>query len=168
MSLGMNFRNLKSRLTNDYLYFIDMKRRPREIFLKKIRKEDPPSKIREKLICVYKKGGVEFEDDQKERLRNTPIKLTCITDNSSGQLLQWIYVGTTWWCRKIGKRYQFARVMAIYNDETASRIEGLWDERRHATKQPLKVVYSGDRRGIITGHNEFEIIIHWDDISINN
>jgi hypothetical protein len=143
-----------------------MRSRPRERFLKKLRKEKPPDELLDKLINNYRAGGIQFEEDIAEHLRGTPIKMSCVSDVRTRRMTEWRYVGETWWARYIDRgevlgKYEFARFVAIINEGECDQIEGMWDERRHAYRTPPVIVYDGDRKGQISAYSEFEIYVAW-------
>lgn len=143
-----------------------MRNRPKTIFLKKLRKEEPPEDLLDKLINNYRAGGIEFESDTAVKLRGTPSKMVCVSDVRTRRLTEWRYVGETWWARYIDRgevlgKYEFARYVAVLNEGTSDQVEGLWDERRHADIQPPMIVYDEERKGQIGAFNEFEIYVCW-------
>lgn len=139
-------------------------RRPLPTYTKFIRKEDPPQKDRRKLINIYKSGGVPFEEEVATRMGDTRLKQGPTWDPNTGQELWWLYIGNYWWCRKHGRKYDFARLLAVsYNDEGERVYDGLWDERRHAPDEYPPVVYKTGKRGYIVEYNKFEILVQWED-----
>ena len=146
-----------------------MKNRPKEFFIRKIRKEEPLDSERSRLVVRYRKGGLKaFEPDIAPKMVDVSLEQAGTTDPLQHDVRKWIYVGEQWWCRRRVKKkkvyYEFARMVAIRNDETCSEIEGLWDSRRHTTKQPPETVYKKGLfiSGRIIGYNEWEITVCWD------
>ena len=139
-----------------------MRRRPKDTYLKWMKKETPPREMRKDLIICYKDGGLKlFESSIAKLMGDIKIDQYQYTDPISGELLIWKYVGDHWWCRKHGGRYEFARMVALINDSITSEIDGLWDAGKHVNKQEPEIVYRGDQKGCIVGYNEFEVFVDW-------
>ncbi len=138
-----------------------MRKRPTNTFLCVMRKEEPSE--RRKLINVFKKGGIEIEDHWKEHLRGIGKTFPYVaeTSKSKGEYGHWLYVGGTWWCRKTTK-YEFARLVAVETVNEKESVNGLWDARRHNASKPPYWVYKQGKRGVIIGHNKYEITISWE------
>jgi len=141
--------------------------RPRPFFLRKMRKEEPDIRYISRLIKNYRKGGLkEFELYIKEQMGNVPLDQIYYTDPYTKEKLVWVYVGDYWWCRKRKERYEFARMVAIRNKkDSAIEIVGLWDSRKHETRQePVIVTHKlSNEKGYIVGWNEYEVLIEWID-----
>jgi len=135
-----------------------MRKRPTNIFLCVMRKEEPSD--RQKLINIFKKGGIEIEEWWKEHLKGIKKTFPYVAETSKnkGEYGYWLYVGETWWCRHT-KKYEFARLVAVENKKD---VNGLWDARRHSASKPPCWVYKEGKRGIIIGHNKHEITISWE------
>jgi len=142
-----------------------MQRRPRELFVPRMRPEEPYKEDRKRLISRYKKGGVDFEGDFVDKIGRFPTSWFVFTSPDTGEELQWKYVGEGWWCRsreKPRRSYEFARIVALVNyGDDVNKIDGLWDERRHKVKQPPVLVRSGDRKGVVVGRNAYEVFVQW-------
>jgi hypothetical protein len=129
-----------------------------------MRKEDPPKKDRRRLINIYKSGGVPFEEDVAIRMGDTRLKQGPTWDPNTGQELWWTYIGDYWWCRKHGRKYDFARLLAVtYNDLEEREYDGLWDEKRHAPDEFPRIVYKDGQKGYVVEYNKFEILVQWED-----
>jgi hypothetical protein len=142
--------------------------RPKPYFLRKMRKEEPEENLIPNLIKKYKKGGLpKFEPEVAVQMGDVPLDQIYYTDPITKEVLIWKYVGNYWWCRKRkGNKYEFARLMAISNKNSSTvEIVGLWDVRKHDTKQESVVIkhkISG-QRGCIVAWNEYEVLIEWID-----
>lgn len=140
--------------------------RPKSQYVRKFRKEEPPKAIRAGLVKNYRfKTFEKFEDDNVRKLADVDINQPASASPLTGKVLQWKYVGDLWWCRKVGK-YEFARLVAL--DYRTGEVNGLWDCRRHDVKSPPVVVRGHDvngkvRKGYISGFNEFEVFVQWED-----
>ena len=141
--------------------------RPKDLFIGRMCCEDPPDNLREDFIIIYNTGGLnKFENKFKAQMGNLPTKMICLAGNKYPQLSKWLYVGHLWWCRKVVNLYEFAMFMVAKNDKY-TKIEGLWDARKHIIDKPPVIVYKSDKtRGIIVGRNEYEILVKWDNSSI--
>lgn len=145
-----------------------MEHRPKEFFIRRIRKEEPLDKERRHLIWRYNRGGyTEFEPEVVDKMVGVAIEQAATIDPVQKDERKWVYVGDQWWCRRRKKKkkiyYEFARMVAIRNDKDCNIIDGLWDSRRHVTKQPLMEVFSADRsrKGYVVGYNEWEVLVQW-------
>lgn len=151
-----------------------MENRLRDIFLRKMRIEEPLKSERGRLLSRFKRGGLkEFEYKMLDKMEGISFNQAVSVDPIQRDQLAWTYVGEAWWCRKRKDkkskrfRYEFARFVAIRNDETCSIIEGIWDSRRHITRQPPEVVELIKGPAIclgcscyICGYNQHEVSVH--------
>jgi hypothetical protein len=141
-----------------------MRKRPVQPFIRKLIKEEPPQDIKSELISYYKSGGLlKFEDEFSKQMRSVVIEQPIITDYETKERLQWKYVGRLWWCRfrQRSKFYEFARMMALVNKPDELVNESLWDDCKHIFKSDPVFIYKGDRKGVIVGYNEFEVLVQW-------
>lgn len=143
-----------------------MRHRPIYKFVKVMREEAPPKNIRSKLIETYESGGLKkFEED----VHLSKLKFRSIIKSKHPVMVEWVYVGQYWWCRKVGKRYNFGRFVAIYNDKECDKIDGIWDDDKHLIKDFPVIVYRGDNvSGRIVGFNEYDVFVRWDDCDVDH
>jgi hypothetical protein len=123
--------------------------------------------IRRKMIARYKRGGLkEYEKDISPKMGNFRIEQIYYIDTVTKEKLKWVYVGDHWWCRKKNNKYEFARLMAMVNEnKEVNEIVGLWDARRHEHKPEPPIVFDKESRkeGVITDYSGVELWVKWSD-----
>lgn len=156
-----------------------MQNRPRELYIRTFKKDDPPEKDRRKFIFRLKQGGLkEYEPEVVSWLEGVTLNQPIITSAIDKDQMQWIYVGNFWWGRartkKEGKKkvwYEFSRLMAVYIGETrlgdkVTQFDGLWNARRYSFRPPPVIVYKASDprcKGYIVGNNAWEVLVEWED-----
>lgn len=138
-----------------------MRNRPRTKYLKKMRREDPPTHIKDELMEAYHNGGVPVEPQFVPKIGDKTRFAVMSGPRDSKSLGNWTYVGQGWWC--LGG-HSFARLMAVQVVEDKVCVAGPWDEHKHGFMDPPVIVYdSNGNKGHIVGYNEFEVFISWYD-----
>lgn len=125
-------------------------------------KELVPNNIKIKLINNYKSGGINFEDNILIKMGNLKNIFYSIIDRSNG-IHKWLYVGDSWWCRKLKSKYEFGRLYAIPNEKGRLNEMELWDASRHAYIVEPEVVFYNNRDGVIVGYNGIDLYIKFKD-----
>jgi hypothetical protein len=140
-----------------------MQRRPLDGFIRRFRVEEPPDNLRRKLINRFKRGGLDgFESNIIKVMGDIKLVQVMFTDPITKERLLWKYVGELWWCRQRKDCYEFSRLVAYVNKSgRLNEVEGLWDARRHVTKQQPVIMYRGDVKGFVVGYNDFEVLVEW-------
>jgi hypothetical protein len=151
-----------------------MQNRPRELYTRTFKKDDPPTKDRRKFVPRLKQGGLkEYEPEVAPWLEGVSLNQPAVTSATDKDQMQWIYVGNFWWGRvrtkKEGKKkvwYEFSRIMAVIQvGKLTLQYDGLWNARRHQFKPSPVIVYKASDprcRGYIVGNNEWEVWVEWE------
>lgn len=155
-----------------------MRDRPRISFIRRFHQEPVPDEKRRAFLKCYRTGGLKsYELIYMLQMTDVSLAQPGTTDPLSGDFMKWVYVGELWWCRQRKPRrgdlkgrvsYEFSRCVAMrFNKgKNGLEIEGLWDTRRHAERPEPEIVYKKADpkcKGYIVGHNEFEVIVSWED-----
>jgi hypothetical protein len=161
-----------------------MQPRPKPPYLRVMTQAEPSHALRNKLVYQFKQGGhKEFEGEFKEKYKDVsivqPITFLPPKDfdekpadedsrdpRGAGQITRWVYVGDGWWCRSIKQKstkYQFAQLMAVHHRDACNEVDGPWDARKHVVEPPHEIVYSGEKKGVIVGHDRSGVQVAWFD-----
>ena len=141
------------------------KRRLLPAYVKTMNIDEPSTSERRKLSKAFRKGGVEFEPEIAPKMGDMGKTWGTSIDLQSKKFLQWTYVGDHWWARKRSGKYEFGKVVARENKPNTVKLDivGLWDDRRHKHDPDPVIVYRESQKGYIVGHNEYELLVQWED-----
>jgi len=114
------------------------------------------------LMPLRNKSIIVFRDKKKVDFDGTLGGLKKAVDDTIGKVpswalpgsvVEWIYVGDLWWCRKVNSEFEFARYVAVTRISGKEDLHGLWNKQIHEFKAPPVIVYKGGEEGVVIGYN---------------